>query len=106
MAYSKDLRERVIAFVRSGGSKAEAARRFKVCRNRVYTWLSLGDTLEPKKPGPKKNHKVDPIALMNSLKSNPDAQLKELGGIFGVHYSTIHYALKRMKYSRKKNLVV
>ena len=105
MSYSKDLRERVIAFVRSGGSKAEAARRFKVCRNRVYVWLSL-DNLEPKKPGPKKNHKVDPTALIDKITNNPDAQLKEIAEVFGVHYSTIHYALKRLKYSRKKNLVV
>jgi len=54
MTYSVDLRERVIGFVKSGGSKSEAARQFKVSRWCVYECLSR-DSLEPAKqvcPGP------------------------------------------------------
>ncbi|MCA2715663.1 MAG: helix-turn-helix domain-containing protein, partial [Microcystis sp. M176S2] len=39
MAYSMDLRERVVKYVREGGSKAEAARRYEVSEATVYTWL-------------------------------------------------------------------
>jgi len=38
MAHSKDLRARVCAYVRGGGSKAEAARIFSVGRSQVYAW--------------------------------------------------------------------
>ena len=36
MTHSLDLRKRVVAFVREGGSKSEVARRFKVSRWCVY----------------------------------------------------------------------
>ena len=36
MSYSIDLRQRVVDFVRQGGSKSEAARLFGVSRGRVY----------------------------------------------------------------------
>ncbi|WP_147094454.1 IS630 transposase-related protein, partial [Nitrosococcus oceani] len=43
MRCSIDLRKRVIDFVRGGGSKAEAARRFQVGRASIYRWLSQDD---------------------------------------------------------------
>lgn len=39
MRRSLDLHKRVVEFVRDGGSKAEAARRFKVGETSVYRWL-------------------------------------------------------------------
>ena len=47
MTYSEDLRERVVEFVRAGGSKSKAAEQFKVSRWCVYDWLSR-KSLEPK----------------------------------------------------------
>jgi transposase-like protein len=38
--HSKDLRRRVIDFVRQGGSKSEAARHFGVSRTTVFAWLA------------------------------------------------------------------
>lgn len=105
MAHSNDLRQRVLSFVLGGGSKAEAARTYNVGRSRIYVWLS--DVNQPTgKPGPKRNRKVNAAALMQRVEERPDSGLRELGAEFGVHYSTIHYALKRLNYSRKKNLVV
>ena len=43
MTYSKDLRKRVVAFVESGGSRAEAARLFEVSRWCVYDWINRED---------------------------------------------------------------
>jgi transposase len=104
MSYSADVRRLVVSYVAGGGSKSEAARRFGVSRGRVYAWLALGDTLQTGlKPGPKRNRKVNEAALLAAIQKRPDAQLRELGQQFGVHYSTIHYALKRAKLSRKKN---
>jgi transposase len=45
MRCSQDLRKRVIDFVRGGGSKAEAARRFPVSRASGYNWTSVADGL-------------------------------------------------------------
>ena len=60
MSYSEDLRRRVVDYVHQGGSKAEAARLFKVSRGRVYAWLSLPpDQLAARKPGPTGPRKPD-----------------------------------------------
>ncbi len=39
MRCSSDLRQRVVEFVRGGGSKAETARRYQVGEASVYRWL-------------------------------------------------------------------
>lgn len=104
MSYSVDLRARVINFVRSGGSKVEAARRFNVSRGRVYAWLALPeDQLAPGKPGPKTARKVDMQRLAEVIAAQPGRLQKELAAEFGVKPHTIHYALKRLKITRKKN---
>ena len=58
MRCSSDLRQRVVEFVRSGGSKAEAARRFRVGEASVDRWLKPGG-LAYKRPGPQRPHKLD-----------------------------------------------
>ena len=60
---STDLRKRVTDFVRSGGSKAEAARRFQVSRGSVHNRTSAEDGLSYKKPGPEGPRSLDPEAL-------------------------------------------
>ncbi|MDR0274264.1 MAG: transposase, partial [Burkholderiaceae bacterium] len=39
MAYSQDLKRRVLAFVAAGGSKIEAVRLFSLARSTLYVWL-------------------------------------------------------------------
>ena len=104
MSYSVDLRKRVVSCVESGGSKAEAARRFEVSRKTVYSWLALDD-LSPK-PHPKHTRKVDKHALKRHVQEYPDATLSERAQVFGVAPNTIWYHLKQMKFSRKKNFKV
>lgn len=48
-----DIRTRVVAFIKKGGSKAEAARRFEVSRSSIYDWLAM-ENLAPKKHGRRK----------------------------------------------------
>ncbi|MBF0154585.1 MAG: helix-turn-helix domain-containing protein, partial [Magnetococcales bacterium] len=50
MSYHTDLRERVIAFIKNGGQKTDAARIFNVSRGTIYNWLQRPD-LTPKKRG-------------------------------------------------------
>jgi putative transposase len=107
MSYGKEVRRLVVSYVAGGGSKAEAARRFGVSRGRVYAWLGLGKELSTgRKPGPKRSRKVDEEALLKAVSERSDTRLSELARLFDVHESTISYALKRLKVSRKKNVVV
>ena len=52
MAYSQDLRERVLGFVEKGGSKEEAAERYGVGVSTVYLWCKTPKKVRAEKPGP------------------------------------------------------
>jgi transposase len=106
MAHSKDLRARVCAYVRGGGSKTEAAKIFSVGRSQVYAWLRLGDQLTAKKPGPRGPHKLDHDALRKAVEMRPDSRLQEIAVQFGVVPSAVHYGLKRLSITHKKNLAI
>ena len=106
MAYSKDLRMRVIAYIRGGGSKVDAAERYGVSRSRIYVWLGQKVDAPRLKPGPKARRKVDVVHLQRILEATPDARLSELSRQFGVHESTISRALGDLGYSRKKNVAL
>jgi transposase len=106
MAYSADLRERVLSFIERGGSKAEAARLYEVHLRTVFLWVSAGETYVRVKPGPRGSRKFDREALRAMLERQPDLLLKELAEHFGVTINTISHALIKMGISRKKNAAV
>jgi transposase len=102
MRCSSDLRKRVIDFVRGGGSKAEAARRFNVGEASVYRWLRPGG-LKHKRPGPKTSRKLDWEALRRHVDRHDDFSQKERAKHFGVSRHCIWNALQKMELTRKKN---
>jgi putative transposase len=102
LSYSEDLRERVVGFVREGGSKTEASERFSVSRAVIYIWLK-SESQSPLKTGPKGPHKVDLGNLKQSVAERPDAYLDELAGELNVSAFAVAYGLKRLGISRKKN---
>jgi transposase len=104
MSYSKDLKERVLTYVRKGGSKQEAARLFNIARSTVYTWLSEPDDHCPGVPGPKNNRKFKREELLQRVKEKPDSLQKELAAYFKVSVNAISRALKRLGIVRKKRL--
>jgi len=101
MSYSEDLRQRVIKYVGSGGSKVEAAARYGVGRDTVYRWLKQP---KPSKPGPKAP-RIDTHALAEHVANNPDALLTERAAHFGMSVNGIWCAMKRLNLS-KKNVAV
>lgn len=101
MAYSLDLRERVVGYVEAGGGVSRASRLFKVGRSTIYQWLSRED-LTPTKVKRRKR-KLDWEALKRDVEANPDSQLSKRAQKFGVQPSAIHYALKEMNITRKKS---
>jgi len=102
-ALSMDLRERVVAFVKAGAGKVEAARRFNISRRSVYRYLDADakGRLEPKKSWGKWR-KLDPEKLAQHIKDNPDATLKEMQKVFGVSHNAIWVRLGQLGITLKK----
>ncbi len=80
MSYSVDLRERVVNYVRNGGSLAAAAKLFQVGRATIYRWLGAPD-LQPK-PAKERKRKLDKAALAAHVRDFPDALLRERAAHF------------------------
>ncbi|HON31035.1 MAG TPA: IS630 transposase-related protein [Ottowia sp.] len=106
MAYSEDLKKRVLAFVTAGGSKAEASRRFSVARCTVFVWVGQPADHQRRKPGPKTGHKIDRQRLSQIIEQQPDLLQREIAQMLGVSPNGISRALMAMNISRKKNAAV
>jgi transposase len=102
-AYALDLRERVVKFIQTGGTKAEAARRFDLGRRTVYRYLAAAQagTLAPKTSW---GHwrKLDPQPLQLHVQNHPDATLKELQRVFGVSQQAVWVRLRQLGFTLKK----
>ena len=94
MTYSRDFRRLVLDFVSKGGSKAEAARRFGISRQRVFIWSKQAPDHCPGKPGPKRSRKYDQEELRAEVIARPDALLRELAASRGVSINSISIALR------------
>ena len=103
MVHSSDLRERVVAFVREGGGKSEAARRFRVSRWCVYDWLSRKE-LKPASTRAVKPWKLCPEKLKDHVEQYPDAYQYERARDLGVSRYAVWYGLRRL--GIKKNAAV
>ncbi len=101
MTYSVDLRQKVVAFVRDGGSQREAARHYDVSLWCVRDWLARKD-LQPQQKGVPRQRKLDQEAVRAHVRDHPDAILRERAAHFGVHVSCMGWALRRLKLTRKK----
>ena len=104
MAYSTDLRKRVLDFIQTGGRKAEAARRFTVARSTIDKWVNAEDPFARKKTGPKKMRVIDEAALKKHVADFPDLTQKERATHFGVSEFCIGYGLRKLGITRKKTL--
>jgi transposase len=113
-AYSVDLRHRIVAAVRGGMSKAQAARTFRVGATSVKRYVARaqqGDSLEPGKAlGRQGKLGLSGIKLLEedlhtrpaATYENRAALLYELLGI-RVSRATICRTIRRMGYTRKKD---
>lgn len=96
---SVDLRQRVVGFVRSGGSKVEAARRFKVDEASVYRGLKP-DGVAYKHPDPRGSPKVDWEQLRCHVEAPPDRIHAERARHFQVSRPCIWNALHTLAVTR------
>lgn len=104
MTYSADLRQRVLGFVAAGGSKVEAAERFRVHRSTVHEWLKQPEGHQSAKPGPKGSRKFDREQLRQMVQAQPDLLIREMAQRLGVSNNAVGHALRCMKLGRKKTL--
>jgi transposase len=102
MAYSEDLKQRVLAYIAAGGSKVEAAKVFSVARATLYLWLQQPPGHQRRKPGPKAGHKIDRVKLAQLIDERPGLLQRELAQIMGVSVTGIWHALRAIKAPRKK----
>lgn len=103
MAYSVDLRQRVVEAVREEKlTQQEAASRYKVSLNSVKRWLNR-ENLKADKPGPRQSRTIDPEQLREIVKSKPDGYLDEYAQMLNSKRSTVFYNLKKLGITRKKN---
>jgi transposase len=103
-AYSKDLRERVVAYVESGHKYREAAGRYGVSERAICNWIKLKKETGSLKieAVPRSPHKLPDAELLAYVKEHPDAYLKETAEHFQCGISSVHDALKRLGVTYKK----
>lgn len=105
MAYSLDLRKRVVAFVKAGGSKSAAHRQFNVSLWCVNNWVAR-ETLETTYSRHGRPRKIDLEELRQHIIDYPDMILRERAAHFGVYINSIWYACQILKITRKKNATI
>jgi transposase len=103
-AYSVDLRERVLDYLKQRNNKKAASEIFKVGIATIYRWVR-----QKKEKGHVEPHrreysykKLDDSILEQYVKEHPDRFLIEIAEHFSVTEQAIFYALKRLKITRKK----
>ncbi len=105
--YSEDLRLRVIEYVDSGKSKAEASRLFRLGYRTVERWMkryrATGEIAANPVGRPVGTGKIDAAALVASVAADSDKKLEDRGREFGVSAAAMSKAMKRCKISHKKN---
>lgn len=111
MAYSMDLREKVLAACDRGESVASVARRFEISEPTIRSFKRLRREQgrpTPRRTGPKGPIKLTPAdhqALRAAVAQRPGATLLELRGVLHVEVaeSTVCRTLKKLGLSLKKS---
>ena len=110
MAYSMDLRERVVAAAKSGQTLASIAKRFSVTWPTVRHWVDRHrrGELPAGVPGPKGSVKLtaaDEQRMREGVAAQPGITAKQLMPMLSVHVveSTVCRALKRLGLSLKRS---
>lgn len=108
--YSDDLRGRVIRYVESGHSKAEASRKYEVSYRTIERWMkryhSAGKIKAERSGRPVGTGKIDKLRLESSVVADSDKTLKERGREFGVSAAALSKAMKRLRITHKKNTAI
>jgi len=108
MAYSVDLRSRVIGYINKGNTQEQASEIFNVSVPTIARWqalLSETGSLE-KRELTRTAPKFESEKLNAYVEENPDALLKDVAEHFGGSITGAFYALEREKITLKKRAVL
>lgn len=101
MTYSRDFRQRVQDYQNDYGLTFEqTSKHFKVSMTALFRWQNHIDPSLKRNKAPTKLHDS---ALLNDVEKYPDAYQYERAERLGVCQSAIHYGLKRLNITHKKN---
>ena len=110
MAYSMDLRERVVDALNQGGTVSAVARRFGVSRPAVEDWKERAErgALAPDKTGPKAPTKITPEddqLMLDQVAQNPGVTANQLRAMLSVEVAecTVCRRLKKLGLTLKKS---
>lgn len=105
MSYDTKFRQAALAYWSNGHSQIETAKTFSISHTILQTWknsLKQTGSVEKKvRNTPWK--KIEPEKLIAYVELHPDAFLKEIAEVFGCSDMAVLKALRRLKYTRKKN---
>jgi transposase len=104
MAYSVDLRSRVIDFINQGHTQDETSLIFNVGTSTIERWLMLlSETGSLEKRPLNRTAPIFESEKLNAyIDENPDALLKDVAEYFGGSVTGAFYALEREKITFKK----
>ena len=105
MAYSIDLRKRVMKYIAEGHTQEDASRKYEVSVSAIKEWKKLYTETESlaKKKLKRQPRKYTTEKMAKILAEQPDAYLSEIAEQFeNGSISGVHTALKRMKITVKK----
>ena len=102
--YSLDLRQKVIEYVKKGGSQISAAKIFSINKNTVNSWwlryCSEGHVNPRVRVGAKPS--IAREEFISFVKANPNLDAEEIGAHFGISKTGAWYWLKKFGFSYKK----
>jgi transposase len=104
MAYSVDLRSRVIEYIKKGNTQKQASVIFEVGTSTITRWLALlseTGSLE-KRPLNRTAPLYESEKLITCIEGNPEALLRDVASHFGGSVTGAFYALWREKITPKK----
>jgi transposase len=107
MAYSKDFIKRAVEYKQNSHTFKELRETFGVSSATYYDWeRKLENEFEfGAKAKKERNRKIDKEILKQSVAEKPDAFLSEYAKQFNCSQSAVHYALEKLKITRKKRLL-
>ena len=97
MAYSKDLRERVITYLKEGHTQEETRIIYKVGTTRIKNWMALlSETGSLEKRALDRSPRIFESEKLNAyIEENPNALLKDVAHEFKGSVTGAFYALER-----------
>jgi transposase len=105
MSYDVKFRQTALNYWKNGHTQKETASVFSISTNTLQQWKNKlkGTGSVEKKVRNTPWKKINPEKLVEYIELHPDAFLKEIAEVFSCSETAVSKALKRLKYSRKKN---